>query len=108
MKRLQLRPYPGEVWITKSVKQYQKAHLKRFGEEDSVMNDGAVRSGRMMGIQDEKGTTYIVYATSPVYLAHELSHVVLDLFECIGIDPRSGNGEPFCYLLSQLMLEATE
>ena len=40
-------------------------------------------------------------------MAHELAHVALHVFERCGIDPRSGNGEPFCYLLSQLMLDAS-
>lgn len=39
-------------------------------------------------------------------LAHELSHVVLHVFERCGIDPREALGEPFCYMLGQLMLQA--
>jgi hypothetical protein len=35
-----------------------------------------------------------------------LSHVMLNVFELVGIDPREAGGEPFCYMLSQLMLEA--
>jgi hypothetical protein len=43
---------------------------------------------------------------APHTLAHEFSHVVLHVFERCGIDPREGSGEPFCYLLSQLLLDA--
>jgi hypothetical protein len=31
---------------------------------------------------------------------------VLHVFERCGIDPREAHGEPFCYMLSQLMLDA--
>lgn len=54
----------------------------------------------------DKAPRFIVWAVDNARLAHELSHVILDVFDVAGIDPRHANGEPFCYLLSQLMLEA--
>ena len=54
----------------------------------------------------DRCATYIVWADSAAVMAHELSHVILDVFDDCGIDPVSGNGEPFCYMLSQLMLDA--
>lgn len=50
--------------------------------------------------------TYLVWANKPHLLAHELSHVVFHVFKRCGIDPRKSTGEAFCYMLSQLMLEA--
>lgn len=50
--------------------------------------------------------TYLVWASNPHTLAHELAHTVLHVFERCGIDPREAGGEPFCYLLSQLILDA--
>lgn len=49
---------------------------------------------------------YLVWGKNRPYLAHEIAHVVLHVFEIAGIDPRDANGEPFCYMLSQLLLEA--
>ena len=50
---------------------------------------------------------WLVYSQCPAYLAHEFSHVLLQTFGTIGHDPTIGDGEPFCYMLSQLMLEAS-
>lgn len=50
--------------------------------------------------------TYLVWGKNPHTLAHELAHAVLHVFERCGIDPREARGEPFCYMLSQLLLEA--
>jgi hypothetical protein len=48
------------------------------------------------------------FYSSPHTLAHELSHCLLHVFERCGIDPIQAGGEPFCYMLSQLMMEAME
>jgi hypothetical protein len=50
--------------------------------------------------------TYLIWAKDAAQLAHEIAHVVLHVFERCGIDPRECNGEPFCYMLSQLMIDA--
>lgn len=100
LKKLSLRPYPGEIRVCKSKKEYKKEHLALFGE--SISLDG--KYGRMDG--DGKKIIYLVWGCDTARLAHELAHVILHSFSVIGIDPREGNGEPFCYLLSQLLLEA--
>jgi hypothetical protein len=51
-------------------------------------------------------TVWLVWAATPHALAHEFAHVLLQVFHTIGHDPREGDGEPFCYMLSQLLLEA--
>jgi hypothetical protein len=50
--------------------------------------------------------TFLVWGENSAYLAHELAHVILFMFERCSIDPRESNGEPFCYMLSQLLLDA--
>ena len=53
--------------------------------------DGRAASGRFAGREAKDGAwTYLVWASSPHSLAHEIGHVVLDLFDWCGIDPRSG------------------
>lgn len=106
MKTLSLRPYFGKVKVCKNHEEYQRAYTKLFGHPDDGLKPGT--NGRMSGkYSDEKQCpTYVVWAKNRSYLAHELSHVVLHVFELADIDPRAANGEPFCYMLSQLMLEA--
>lgn len=65
------------------------------------------QEGRFSGGEGKDGMwTYLVWGAKQHTLAHELSHAVLHLFERCGIDPREAGGEPFCYMLSQLLLEA--
>ena len=105
-KTISLRPYFGNVTVCKTRTGYQREYTKLFGTPDVALKAGA--NGRMSGKYDEKKMRpeYVVWAKNRSYLAHELSHVVLHVFELADIDPRAANGEPFCYMLSQLMLEA--
>jgi hypothetical protein len=103
-KELSLRPYNGRLFFAKTKKTYLKAHKELFREPD-VLSCSAVE-GRFVGGQGPDGMwTYLVWAETPHVLAHELSHAVLEVFDRCGIDPRAANGEPFCYLLSQLILD---
>lgn len=109
MKRLSLRPYNGSLYVCKTLKSYQKANVEVFGERDIAMDKPTGSEGRFVGGCGADGKwAYVIWYTSPHTLAHELSHVVLEVFLRCGIDPREAGGEPFCYMLSQLMLEATE
>lgn len=104
-KELSLRPYPGRLFVTRRRKDYKAADKELFRTPDVHFSKTA--AGRYSAGEGVDGLwTYLVYAEEPHTLAHELSHVVLHTFGRCGIDPREANGEPFCYLLSQLMLEA--
>lgn len=104
MKELSLRPYNGRLFVAKSRNDYEKGHRKLFKTADvlSCAQEGRCRYGEG---KDGKWT-YLIYAEKPHTLAHELSHVIFHVFERCGIDPTEGREEPFCYMLSQLMLEA--
>jgi hypothetical protein len=103
-KELSLRPYHGRLFLTKAPEDYERSHIKLFKTPD-VLN--CAQAGRFSGGEGNDGMwTYLVYADATHTLAHELSHVVLHVFDRCGIDPREAGGEPFCYLLSQLMLDA--
>lgn len=104
MKELSLRPYNGRLFVCRTRKGYEKAHKKVFREPDVLT---CAQEGRFSGGCGKDGMwTYLVYAEKPHTMAHELAHALLHVFERCGIDPREANGEPFCYMLSQLMLEA--
>ena len=108
MKRLSLRPYNGSLYVCSKEDDYQRAHKKVFGERD-VPLVSAGRAGRFTGGQGADGKwAYLVWFTDSATLAHELSHVVFHVFDRCGMDPRDSGGEAFCYMLSQLILEATE
>jgi len=104
MKELSLRPYTGRLFVVKTAKQYEQAHIKLFKTPDVL---SCSHGGRFTGGEGKDGLwTYLVWGLDTNYLAHELSHVVLHVFERCGIDPREANGEPFCYMLSQLLSES--
>jgi hypothetical protein len=103
-RELSLRPYNGRLFFASTKEDYLRAHRRVFKEPDVLT---CAAEGRFTGGEGKDGLwTYLVWAESPHTLAHEMSHVVLHVFERCGIDPRDANGEPFCYLLSQLMLDA--
>jgi hypothetical protein len=99
IKTLTLRPYPGTIKVCTSKKEYKNEHKKLFGYSISLKG----KYGRMDGHGGK--VVFLVWACDDARLAHELSHVILHTFELAGIDPRDANGEPFCYLLSQLILD---
>ena len=101
MKELSLRPYVGRLFLTKTRKGYERAHRKLFKTPDVL---SCAIGGRYTGGEGKDGMwTYLIFANKAHYMAHELSHVALEVFLRCGIDPREANGEPFCYLLGQLM-----
>lgn len=101
-----LRPYNGRLFVARTVEEYKAAHKRVFASDDELT---CATEGRFAGGEGKDGLwTYLVWAEKPHTLAHELAHVALHVFERCGIDPRSGNGEPFCYLLGQLMLDAID
>jgi hypothetical protein len=104
---LSLRPYHGSILLCDSPaemrKQYRRLCRKTCPHE--ITESG----GRYIKIEFDHPheTQWLVYSDSLAYLAHEFCHVLLQTFKTIGHDPTQGDGEPFCYMLSQLMLEAS-
>lgn len=104
VKELSLKPYPGRLFLAANRKAYEEGHQALFRKPDMLTcSQGGRFSG---GCGRDNKWTYIVWASKPAYLAHEFSHVILHTFDYCGIDPRQAGGEPFCYLLSQLLLDA--
>jgi len=104
MKELSLRPYHGRLFIVSSKEEYEKCHAKLFKTLDVLPRDQA---GRFTGDEGKDGLwTYLIWAKDAPQLAHELTHVLFHVWERCGMDPRDSGGEAFCYMLSQLMIDA--
>jgi len=103
MKKLSLRPYPGNLYFCKTKSDYEKGHKKLFESNDFISKN---QCGRFFGSEDDNGNwTYIIWGKDFPNISHEICHVILHLFQRIEVDPRESNGEPFCYLLSQLLYD---
>lgn len=103
-KELSLRPYHGRLFLVTTREGYEREHKRLFKTPDILT---CAQAARYTGGEGKDGMwTYLVFAPEPHTLAHELSHVLFHVFERCGMDPRDSGGEAFCYMLSQLMLEA--
>lgn len=104
MINISLRPYVGEIHLHASLKSLHKEYRELTGEKYPYSDDP--NGGCFVLCENKAGRVYLVWAATPHALAHEMAHVCLITFDLIGADPRESNGEPFCYLLSQLLIEA--
>lgn len=106
MKKLSLRPYHGTVWVCESLDELRKAYKRRTRSAYPYEDDP--KGGRYIKLEGATvgDTIWLVFAADAAALAHECAHVLLHTFGKIGHNPTDGDGEPFCYMLSQLMLEA--
>jgi hypothetical protein len=106
MKKLSLRPYHGSIWLCESWDELHKTY-KRLTKK-SCPYEAMESGGQYVLIEGDNlvDRVWLVWASEVSYLAHEFSHVLLKTFNTIGHDPTEGDGEPFCYMLSQLLIES--
>lgn len=106
-KECSLRPYPGTVKVFRDLPMMRAYYESKTGNKYPYQDEP--RGGRFVKLEMGKyaiDNVWLVYARKPHVLAHELTHILLRTWEMIGAEPKDGNGEPFCYMLSQLMLDA--
>jgi len=104
-KVLSLRPYPGEVWHCKTLKELRRQYEVLCREPYPYQDDQ--NGGRYVRVDGDSGPPiWLVWGATIAAVAHEFAHVLLYTFDDIGSDPREGKGEPFCYMLSQLLIDA--
>ena len=105
MKQILLTPYPGRLFLTRDLDEFRRFYKKRCGFAWAGTGDCFGTTVTLE--QHGHAPDYLVYSrAAPSTLAHELGHTVLNVFKNVGIDPRDGSGEAFCYTLSHLMEEA--
>jgi hypothetical protein len=105
-KECSLRPYPGTVKVFRDLAMMRAYYEHKSGKKYEYEDEP--RGGRYVRLEGKfaKDHVWLVYARTPHVLAHELTHILLQIWNMIGSHPADGNGEPFCYMLSQLMLDA--
>jgi hypothetical protein len=100
--RISLKPYPGQLYYVDSSKKFNKLCTKVF-EDDTDCHDPKKTGGRMVQGYDREGwLTFVIWASDDKALIHELSHVILDLFGYVNINPMKARGEPFAYMMGHL------
>lgn len=106
MKKLPLRPYHGVIWLCATRAELHAAYKKIL--KKPFPHPEQAKGGQYIKVEfdDPIDTIWLVWANEHAYLAHEFSHILLQTFGTIGHNPTVGDGEPFCYMLSQLLLEA--
>lgn len=101
VKESSLRPYPGRLFIAYTKRGYEAATKEIFGEMDKL--DGS-EGGKFNYAGGKDGiSTYVVWGSNMPFWSHEMSHVVLHLFQRVGVNPVKSSGEPFCYMVQTLM-----
>ena len=106
-RELSLRPYPGRILLCHTLKELRSQYEKLCDKDYPYSDDP--NGGRFVKLEiSGEPDIWLVFAATPHALAHEFCHVLLHVFDRIGCEPKDGNGEPFCYMLSQLLLEASE
>ena len=106
IKKISLRPYVGTLYVARTRKAYERAHIVLFGEPDELSEDTGGNTSTNTTVEGK--LVYLAYADSPDLWVHELSHVVIHLFEYLQNPITSDNSEPFCYLLHTLWKETFE
>lgn len=106
LKKLSLRPYHGTIWLCDSIEEFKRRYKRVTRQECPYSPDPNGGQFVLLELATLGDRIFLVYARKAWALAHEFAHVLLIVFRTIGHDPREGDGEPFCYMLSQLLLEA--
>ena len=102
IQKINLRPYIGTLYVTRTQAQFRSAYKRLFADDDCGLSDND--GGRYIRgpHRQTRALTYLVWAEEGRHMVHELAHVVLDLFETVGVAPCSSGGEAFCYMLGKL------
>lgn len=98
-KEIIIQPYGYRVTVVSDYEDFKKEFEKKIGRE----YDGTEGAGLTTEFLTPEGIPeFIVYANRTGTLAHELMHVVMDVFKRIHSDPREGSSEPAAYLMGYL------
>ena len=102
--KVSIRPYPGLLYVTADRATFEKLHKTLFGDEFKLEKDDVGRTERAVSVKEKQ--TYLIYASAPSTLVHELVHVMTHVFERIGIPMDDGGTETMAYFLDALFKDA--
>lgn len=104
--KVSMRPYPGLLYVTADRVIFEKMHQSLFGEEIKVEKDDAGRTERAVSVKEKQ--TYLIYASAPSTLVHELVHVMTHVFDRIDIPMNDASTETMAYFLDALFKDAVK
>lgn len=89
-KQLSLRPYPGEVKVFRDLAMMRAYYESKTGKKYEYQDEAT--GGRYLRLEGkiELDTVWLVYARRPHVLAHELTHILLQVWNAIGAAAVSG------------------
>lgn len=100
VREISLRPYPGRLYVATTKKAFSEAAKRIYGSSDIPSEEAG---GTFRFDADRNGVAaYLIWAEGEEYWVHEIAHVVLHLFQRVGIHPVKAGGEPFCYMMQTL------
>ena len=99
-----MRPYPFDMYVTSDESTFTKIRKREFGDVKKIEEDqhGFFSCGTSI-----KGRRVcIVYARTKPALVHEIAHLVIYVFEKVGIPINDSGSEAFAYMIEQLFRDS--
>lgn len=94
--KLRVSPYPIQIWFTNDILKFKQKRKDILGTEITDVGVGHCSTDGygciVFGVFDKKLST----------LVHELSHVMVHIFEYIGMNINNHTTEAFAYLMDNL------
>lgn len=97
MIKSNVHPYPNKIWFTTSYDEFMRKRKSVCGMDSPVYADGCVSSDDIMRNQIA-GVFKVTHET----IAHEIGHLVHNLFIYVGMPVTDDTQEAFCYLTGSL------
>lgn len=97
MIKLNVHPYPNRVWFTIDRDKFMEKRKSACGMTDEFYSEGCVSSDDSM-----RNQVIGVFNVSHETIAHEVGHVVHNLFIYVGMPANDSTQEAFCYLTGSI------
>lgn len=97
MIKLNVHPYPSNVWFTTDHDEFMRKRKSICDMCSPVFAEGCVST-------DDSGRNQVIGIFNVTHntIAHEVGHVVMNLFQYIGMPITDDTQEAFCYLTGKI------
>ncbi len=100
--KLDTHPYGVDIWFTNSELLHAK-QVSKIRKEPPIKECAGLVSSN-----DSRSQMVIgIFVPSSAVLVHEISHAVINVFDCIGMDINTWTTEAFAYLIESLYQQCT-